>query len=283
MPTAQSFHSQLVMLALLLGFALLHSGGAALRPWGEARIGARAWRLLFALLSIPAAVLLVAHFLAHRYDGLRLWNLQALPGIVPFVWGLTAVSFLFLYPATYNLLEIPALLKPELRLYDGGIIRISRHPQAVGQVLWCFSHLLWIGSSFMLAARNPEIFNEINRMQMFDGMTGSPDQLRRAIFSQQLPVADVKRYLRRMRHESQRALFDLSWPQHFWIERTDIPVQVIGAADDLFFPPSLVEETAELHGVAAEILPDMAHAVMLDVNWKQAAQHLKDWLERVLR
>jgi hypothetical protein len=27
----------------------------------------------------------------------------------------------------------------------------------------------------------------------------------------------------------------------------------------------------------------MAHAVMLDVNWKQAAQHLKDWLERVMR
>lgn len=140
-----------------------------------------------------------------------------------------------------------------------------------------------LGSSFMLAARNPEIFNEINRIQIFDGMAGSPDQLRRAIFSQQLPTGDVKRYLRRMRHESQRALFDLSWPQHFWIERTAIPVQVIGAADDLFFPPSLVGETAELHGVAAEIVPDMAHAVMLDVNWLQAAQRLAVWLERALR
>jgi len=150
MSSAQSFDSQLVMLALLLGFAVIHSGGAALRPWGEAKIGARAWRLLFAALSIPAAVLLVGYFLAHRYDGLRLWNLQELPGIVPFLWVLTAVSFLFLYPATYNLLEIPAVLKPQVRLYGSGIIRISRHPQAVGQVLWCFSHLLWIGSSFML-------------------------------------------------------------------------------------------------------------------------------------
>ncbi|MEY4598779.1 MAG: hypothetical protein RLZZ445_1576 [Pseudomonadota bacterium] len=137
-----------------------------------------------------------------------------------------------------------------------------------------------LGSSFMLAARNPEIFNEINRMQIFDGMPGSSDLMRRAIFSPQLPAADVKRYLQRMRHESQRALFDLSWPQHFWIERTDIPVQVIGSADDLFFPPSLVEETAELHGVTAEILPDMAHAVMLDVNWVQAAKRLAEWLEK---
>ncbi|MCP9916490.1 NnrU family protein [Cyanobium sp. ATX 6F1] len=136
------------MLALLLAFAVLHSGGAALRVWGEERIGARAWRLLFAALSIPAAVVVIGFFIAHRYDGLRLWNLQEQPWIVPLVWVGTAISFFFLYPATYNLLEIPALLKPEVRLYASGIIRISRHPQAVGQVLWCATHLLWIGSSF---------------------------------------------------------------------------------------------------------------------------------------
>jgi uncharacterized membrane protein len=143
-------HSSLVMAALLLGFALIHSGGAALREWGEARIGARAWRLLFATLSIPAAVLLVGYFLAHRYDGVRLWNLQGLPGLIPLISLGTAISFLFLYPATYNLLEIPAIRKPQVRLYATGIIRISRHPQAIGQILWCGTHLLWIGSSFMV-------------------------------------------------------------------------------------------------------------------------------------
>jgi uncharacterized membrane protein len=137
------------MLALLVAFAVLHSGGASLRTWGEQRIGARAWRLLFAAVSIPAAVVVVGYFLAHRYDGLRLWNVQHLPWVVPLVWVGTAISFFFLYPATYNLLEIPALLRPEVRLYETGIIRVSRHPQAVGQVLWCATHLLWIGTSFM--------------------------------------------------------------------------------------------------------------------------------------
>jgi uncharacterized membrane protein len=139
------------MLALLLAFAILHSGGASLRVWGVGRIGERAWRLLFATLSIPSAVVVIGYFLAHRYDGVRLWNLQDQPWIVPVVWVGTAISFLFLYPATYNLLEIPAVLKPQVRLYATGIIRISRHPQAVGQILWCASHLLWIGSSFMEA------------------------------------------------------------------------------------------------------------------------------------
>ena len=150
--SAHPHHSSLVMLALLLAFAVLHSGGASLRVWGVERIGERAWRLLFAVLSIPAAVVVVGYFLAHRYDGIRLWNLQEQPWIVPLVWGGTAVSFLFLYPATYNLLEIPALLKPQVRLYATGIIRVSRHPQAVGQILWCATHLLWIGTSFCLCA-----------------------------------------------------------------------------------------------------------------------------------
>jgi uncharacterized membrane protein len=63
---------------------------------------------LFAAVSIPSAVVVIGYFLAHRYDGLRLWNLQDQPWIVPVVWVGTAISFLFLYPATYNLLEIPA-------------------------------------------------------------------------------------------------------------------------------------------------------------------------------
>ena len=144
-------HTSLVMLALLLAFAVVHSGGASLRAWGAERIGERAWRLLFAAVSIPSAVVVIGYFLAHRYDGLRLWNLQDQPWIIPVVWVGTAISFLFLYPATYNLLEIPAVLKPQVRLYATGIIRISRHPQAVGQILWCATHLLWIGSSFMVA------------------------------------------------------------------------------------------------------------------------------------
>ena len=147
---ASTHHSSVVMLVLLILFAVIHSGGAALRSQAEAVIGARAWRLIFAAASIPSAVVVIGWFLAHRYDGVRLWNLQGVPGVIPLVWIGTAISFLFLYPATYNLLEIPAVLKPQVRLYATGIIRISRHPQAIGQILWCLTHALWIGSSFML-------------------------------------------------------------------------------------------------------------------------------------
>jgi uncharacterized membrane protein len=142
--------SHFIMLGLLLGFAIAHSGLAALRPQGEAWIGARLYRVLFALVSIPFAVVLILYFIPHRYDGLRLWNLQGVAGLEPLVWGLSAISFLFLYPATFNLLEIAAIQKPEVHLYQAGIIRITRHPQMVGQVIWCVAHTLWVGTSFMV-------------------------------------------------------------------------------------------------------------------------------------
>jgi uncharacterized membrane protein len=142
--------SHLVMVGLLLGFAIVHSGLAALRPWGEQRIGPRLYRILFALCSLPLAVVLIIYFFNHRYDGLQLWQIQGSPGIQPVVWILSAISFLFLYPATFNLLEIAALEKPQVHLYESGIIRITRHPQMVGQVIWCIAHTLWIGTTFTL-------------------------------------------------------------------------------------------------------------------------------------
>jgi uncharacterized membrane protein len=139
-----------MMLGLLVGFAIAHSGLAALRPWGEKQIGPRLYRVLFALVSIPLAVVLIIYFFNHRYDGLQLWQVQGVPGVRSLVWILSAISFLFLYPATFNLLEIAAIQKPQVHLYETGIIRITRHPQMVGQVIWCIAHTMWIGTTFTL-------------------------------------------------------------------------------------------------------------------------------------
>ena len=139
-----------IILGLLLIFAFAHSGLAALRPWGEQRIGPRAYRILFAIVSLPLAIVLIVYFFNHRYDGVQLWQVQGVSLVQPVVWVLSAISFLFLYPATFNLLEIAAIEKPQVHLYETGIIRITRHPQMVGQVIWCIAHTLWIGTSFTL-------------------------------------------------------------------------------------------------------------------------------------
>lgn len=142
--------SHFIILGMLLVFAIAHSGLAALRPWAEKRVGARLYRIFFALVSLPLATILIIYFFNHRYDGAQLWQLQGLPGIKVFVWIVSAISFFFLYPATFNLLEIAAVQKPQVHLYETGIIRVTRHPQMVGQIIWCIAHTLWLGTTFMI-------------------------------------------------------------------------------------------------------------------------------------
>ena len=142
--------SHLIMVGLLLGFAVAHSGLAALRSRAEAIIGPRLYRVIFALVSIPFATILIIYFFNHRYDGLQLWRVQEVPGVQSTVWILSAISFIFLYPATFNLLEIAAVQKPQVYLFETGIIRITRHPQMVGQIIWCVAHTLWLGTTFTL-------------------------------------------------------------------------------------------------------------------------------------
>lgn len=141
---------------MLTIFAVAHSGLASLRPAGEEVIGARAWRVIFAAVSLPLALTCVSYFINHRYDGFQVFDFQQQLGISrdnmhDFVWWSSLISFLFLYPSTFNLLEIAAVEKPKLHLWETGVIRITRHPQMVGQLIWCAAHTAYIGTSFMCA------------------------------------------------------------------------------------------------------------------------------------
>ncbi|CAN4095031.1 unnamed protein product [Withania somnifera] len=143
---------EIVMLSLTLIFAIVHSGLASLRDKGEELIGERAFRVLFAGISVPLAVSTIVYFINHRYDGVQLWQLNSIAGIHELVWFSSFISFFFLYPSTFNLLEVAAVDKPKMHLWETGIMRITRHPQLVGQVIWCLAHTLWIGNSVAVAA-----------------------------------------------------------------------------------------------------------------------------------
>lgn len=41
-----------------------------------------------------------------RYDGAMLWNLRDVAGVHELCWLLSFVSFFFLYPSTFNILEV---------------------------------------------------------------------------------------------------------------------------------------------------------------------------------
>ena len=98
--------STLTITYMLGFFAVAHSGLASLRPAAEKIVGARVWRYIFALVSLPLSLSSIVYFINHRYDGIQLWDLRLEPGMHDFVWWTSLVSFLFLYPSTFNLLEV---------------------------------------------------------------------------------------------------------------------------------------------------------------------------------
>ena len=139
------------------------------------------------------------------------------------------------------------------------------------------------GSLLALAARDPPLFLAINAMQLASVQdTSGLRLLRDNLFSQSVTESDARRYLLRMQRESQRALTDLGWPQHLWIRQSaGVPTLVVGAGRDAFFPQSMIEETARFHGIAPVMFPDMAHAMMLESGWREVAESIAGWLEKM--
>ncbi len=142
-------HIIIILFAILFGIA--HSGMAAIRPKAEQYIPPRIYRILFVIVSFLISIPWLVYLVNHRYDGIRLFNFQSYPIIHALVFVIATIAFFFLYPGTFRFSEIVTLNRPTQRFYTTGIMRITRHPQLTGMSLWCLSHFLWVGSSFMIA------------------------------------------------------------------------------------------------------------------------------------
>jgi len=79
--------------------------------------------------------------------------------------------------------------------------------------------------------------------------------------------------------ESPRVLLDLSLRLHWQLpQRGGVPLFVLGAGDDRISTPDDVRATARHHGVAATVVPGLAHMLMLERQWERPAKELLRWL-----
>jgi len=91
----------------------------------------------------------------------------------------------------------------------------------------------------------------------------------------------VRKYYSLLQDESYRAYLDmmgLSLPRP---ERVRTPMLVMGAADDCLVSPSEVETTARAYQTQAEVLPCMAHDMMLEAGWRVVADRILIWLNEL--
>jgi len=128
--------------------------------------------------------------------------------------------------------------------------------------------------------RNPLLVAQLSLAQAFGPSATSADATRKSLFSDNMPAATVARHFARSSPESLRVGFELAWPDFpgpRW--NREMPILVLGAENDFFVSPTMVKATAEVYGARAEIIPDLAHAMMLERNWQVVADRILSWLQ----
>ena len=141
-------------------------------------------------------------------------------------------------------------------------------------------HGLW-SSGWGMALHHPYLASQLTLLQAFGPNAADPDAIRRTMFSDRVSPEEARRYEELMQAESRRVGLDLYGPQPVPRD-TAVPLLVLGAGRDFFFPPSEVHSTARAYGTEAEIFPEMGHVMMLEPDWRKAADRIVAWLRRTL-
>jgi len=136
-----------------------------------------------------------------------------------------------------------------------------------------------VAAQFSMLFQKPSMMVELNRL--LGGEDVSLDVLREALFAQDIPVATLERYYRKMQPESQRAIWDMSMFSLPMIDRMHRPpLLVLGAELDHLMPAFLVQATAQTYGVPCKIFRGLGHGVMLEKDWLHVAETVRDWLQK---
>ncbi len=107
----------------------------------------------------------------------------------------------------------------------------------------------------------------------------APALARSWFFSEDLPEELVVRYAARLQEESDWALLDCLFHRALRTRRS-VPMLVLAAQDDFVFSPRETFATARAYGADWQLIPDLAHDVMLDTRWRSAADAVRRWLDR---
>lgn len=137
-------------------------------------------------------------------------------------------------------------------------------------------------ASMQLAVRNPALFQAMANVGFSGVQSANKSILRQGLFSSDVSEQSHESFEQRVENESPLIAMQLQgllpfapmpWPAHSTF--------VLGAADDQIIPQGEVKRTASYYNTSATIVPKLAHTVMLDTRWEDAAKPLLAWATSV--
>lgn len=132
-------------------------------------------------------------------------------------------------------------------------------------------------SGLKIQLTNPWLMVKVALKQDYAVMFSTPKLARRFLFSEDVDAAQIETYSSRFGSESYRAalemIYNLPRPG-----RINAPMLVVGAENDALIAPAKIEKTARAFSAECKIFPGMAHDIMLEPRWHDAAEFIADWL-----
>ncbi|MEW6240805.1 MAG: alpha/beta fold hydrolase [Chloroflexota bacterium] len=136
---------------------------------------------------------------------------------------------------------------------------------------------LWPATFSLLMRRPLAVLKVLATLRLYP-VVETPALAQYALFSSDMPREKAAAYQKRLCDESFRAYLDELGLNLARPKRVKTPMLVIGAARDAVISRKAVNDTARAYGTKAEFF-DMAHDVMLEANWKLAADRILEWLK----
>ncbi|MDA8098343.1 MAG: alpha/beta fold hydrolase [Nitrospiraceae bacterium] len=130
------------------------------------------------------------------------------------------------------------------------------------------------------ARHHPMLFLRANLTMSVYPLVATVKLCRELLFSPDLPEPVANADSRKMQEESFRAALELIFFTRVRIGAIGTRMLVLGGERDRLITTDEIRNTARLYGADAEILPGMAHDVMLDSGWQGAADRILGWLEK---
>lgn len=116
------------------------------------------------------------------------------------------------------------------------------------------------------------------KMDLFQ-IVNTPKRVKICFFSEDYPVDELEKYTNKLGSESIRVmLLDLLWTNIKKRKNKEIPVLVQCAENDQIFSIKENEDTASFQNADYQLIPSIAHDLMLEEKWELAAKGILDWL-----
>lgn len=157
---------------------------------------------------------------------------------------------------------------------------LEEHPAAGAVLLASNPPSGVIGTTLRIALRFPLAFLKANLTLSLYPIIATPERAKALLFSSEVSDRALESFHQRLQDESFLAFLDMLILNLPTAREHQVPGLVLGSKSDAVISPTAVQATGRALGTEAVLLSGLGHDMMLEPQWRQAADHILDWLRQ---